>query len=559
MYDNQALFSTLKELQVIDEKELTNALSVANSQKIPLGDILVNKDLITDTDLGKLIAQTLHMPFVTLSNIAIPPAILTIIPELIAKQQRIIAFKKDEYGLHVAMANPKNLEIIGFLQTKLGIALIIYYATQNDIEKALNLYTQEIGKAFEELMQEFISNASGPDVQLVDPPIIKIVETIISYASKNNASDIHIEPQNDSTIVRFRIDGALHDVIQLPSSIYSEVVRRIKVLARLRTDESQEPQDGKIEFKFDDYKIDVRVSTVPVRRGEKIVMRLLSDKARQISLLSLGISENDLVKIENAYNKPYGAVLATGPTGSGKTTTMYAILKLLNNRDVNIMTIEDPIEYDVEGINQMQVNPKEELTFANGLRSILRQDPNVILVGEIRDKDTADIAVNAAMTGHLVLSTLHTNDATTAIPRLFDMGIEPFLIASTVTAIVAQRLVRKIHTVCRVSEETPRAELLKYISEPIVNKIFGNEQTIRLYKGKGCDLCHNSSYEGRMGIFEILVVDDEIKRAIIDKQDATTIRKLAQKKGMQTMLEDGLEKAIRGETTIAEVLRVSKE
>lgn len=559
MYDNQTLFTLLKELQVIDEKELTNALTIANSQKIPLGDILIDKDFITDTDLGKLVAQILHMPFVTLANLAIPQKILTIIPEIIAKQQRIIAFKKDEHGLHVAMANPHNLEIIAFLQTKLGIDLIIYYATQLDIDKALNLYTQEIGKAFEQLMQEFISTASGQGTQLVDPPIIKIVETIISYASKNNASDIHIEPQNDSTIVRFRIDGTLHDVIQLPSSIYAEVVRRIKVLARLRTDESQEPQDGKIEFTFDEHKVDVRVSTVPVRRGEKIVMRLLSDKARQISLLSLGISESDLIKIENAYNKPYGAVLATGPTGSGKTTTMYAILKLLNNRDVNIMTIEDPIEYDVEGINQMQVNPKEELTFATGLRSILRQDPNVILVGEIRDKETADIAVNAAMTGHLVLSTLHTNDATTAIPRLFDMGIEPFLIASTVTAIVAQRLVRKIHTVCRVSEEISRTELLKYLSETIVNKTFGKEEKIRLYKGKGCDLCHNSSYEGRMGIFEILVVDDEIKRAIIDKQDAATIRKLAQAKGMRTMLEDGIEKAMRGETTIAEVLRVSKE
>ena len=559
MYDNQVLFTLLKELQVIDEKELTSALADANSQKIPLGDILIDKDFITDFDLGKLIAQILHMPFVTLANLAIPQKILTIIPEIIAKQQHIIAFKKDEHGLHVAMANPHNLEIIGFLQTKLGIDLIIYYATPIDIDKALNLYSQEIGKAFEQLMQEFISTAAGKDAQLVDPPIIKIVETIISYASKNNASDIHIEPQNESTIVRFRIDGTLHDVIQLPSSIYAEVVRRIKVLARLRTDESQEPQDGKIEFIFDEHKVDVRVSTVPVRRGEKIVMRLLSDKARQISLLSLGISESDLIKIENAYNKPYGAVLATGPTGSGKTTTMYAILKLLNNRDVNIMTIEDPIEYDVEGINQMQVNPKEELTFATGLRSILRQDPNVILVGEIRDRDTADIAVNAAMTGHLVLSTLHTNDATTAIPRLFDMGIEPFLIASTVTAIVAQRLVRKIHTVCRVSEEIPRTELLKYLSETIVNKTFGKEEKIRLYKGKGCDLCHNSSYEGRMGIFEILVVDDEIKRAIIDKQDAATIRKLAQAKGMRTMLEDGIEKAMRGETTIAEVLRVSKE
>lgn len=561
MYDNPRLFNTIKELQVIDEKQLQDAYDFAISRKIGLGDVLLDRNLMSDADLGKLIAQILELPFVTLTNITIPVEVLTIIPEIIAKQQRIIAFKKDEQGLHIAMENPKNTEIVDFLQTKLGTQLIRYYATSRDIEQALTMYVQDIGKAFEEIMHESLQQAAGTGKvkTSAEPPIIKIVETIASYASNNNASDIHLEPQETVAIVRFRIDGILHDVLLLPIAIYPEVIRRIKVLAKLRTDETQVPQDGKIEFVFDDRKLDVRVSTVPVRMGEKVVMRLLSDKARQISLLDLGMSESDLGKVEEAYKKPYGTILATGPTGSGKTTTMYAILKLLNKRDVNIMTIEDPIEYDVEGINQMQVNQKENVTFATGLRSILRQDPNIILVGEIRDEETADIAINAAMTGHLVLSTLHTNDAATSIPRLFDMGIEPFLIATTVTVIVAQRLVRKIHTLCRVSEEVPREKVASALPEPMIAKIFGFNPIIRMYRGKGCDKCHFSKYEGRMGIYEVMVIDDEIKQAIIAKQDASMIRRIAVKNGMKIMLEDGLEKVRSGATTIEEILRVTKE
>ncbi len=457
------------------------------------------------------------------------------------------------------MENPGNTAIVQFLQSKLGIPFIIYYATPRDIENSLALYLKDIGKAFEEIMQENLKQVTGKDKKPIEPPIIKIVETIVAYAYKNNASDIHFEPEEQVSLIRFRIDGILHDVIQLPIVIYPEIVRRIKVLAKLRTDETQAPQDGKIEFVIDEAKLDVRVSTVPVKRGEKIVMRLLSERARQISLLTLGFSPSDLAKIEAAYKKPYGAILSTGPTGSGKTTTMYAILKLLNNRDVNIMTIEDPVEYDIEGINQMQVNPKTNVTFAAGLRSLLRQDPNIILVGEIRDQETADIAINAAMTGHLVLSTLHTNDAATAIPRLFDMGIEPFLIASTVNVIIAQRLIRKVHTVCRISEEVSRGTLVAYLGEPLIAIVFGNTPTIRLYRGKGCSLCHNSAYEGRVGIFEVMLLDMPLQQAIIAKKDAATIRILAQKSGMKTMLEDGLEKVKAGETTIEEVLRVTKE
>jgi type IV pilus assembly protein PilB len=556
MYDNKALYAALKELQVIDQKLLDEALVASQNQKIPLGSILLDKNLISEIDLSKLISQVLGIPFVDLSKIIIPQNILTIIPEVIARQQQIIAFKKDKQGLHIAMENPKNGQMIHFLQNRLGLPLVIYFASRRDIEGTLTLYLQDIGKAFQDLMQKSLQPVKG---QSVEPPIVKIIETMITYAYHNNASDIHVEPEEAIALVRFRIDGILHDIIQFPIAIYPDMVRRIKVLARLRTDETHEPQDGKIEFSIDDNRLDIRVSTAPIKKGEKIVMRLLSERARQISLLTLGFSQGDLIKVEESYKKPYGTILSTGPTGSGKTTTMYAILKLLNNRDVNIMTIEDPIEYDIEGVNQMQVNPKANITFAAGLRSLLRQDPNIILVGEIRDEETAGIAINAAMTGHLVLSTLHTNDAATSIPRLFDMGIEPFLIASTVNAIIAQRLVRKIHTVCRVSNEVPREELLKHLGEFLVQKIFGQQKIVRLYKGKGCALCHNSAYEGRIGIFEVMILDDAIKQAISSKSDVTTIRNLAQKNGMKTMLEDGLEKVKTGETTIEEILRVTKE
>ncbi|MBI4084640.1 MAG: type II/IV secretion system protein [Candidatus Levybacteria bacterium] len=559
MYDSQKLYTSLKELRVIDEVSLTEAFKKAQLQQLPLGDVLLDENLISDENLGKLIAETLNVPFIHLANIEIPKEILTIVPEVIAKEQNVIAFKKDNRGLHVGMVDPTNAAIVDFLQKKLGMPVVVYLTTERDMAKTQSLYLKDITKAFEDIIQESVQEASKKKGNEFDPPIIKIVETILSYAAQNNASDVHIEPEEKKVLVRFRIDGVLHDIIELSLQIYSQIVTRIKVMAKLRTDEHQVPQDGKITFSNDSQTYDIRVSVVPLRKGEKIVMRLLSSHARQISLLNLGFSQGDLQKTKAAYEKPYGMILSTGPTGSGKTTTMYAILKLLNKREVNIMTIEDPIEYDIEGVNQIQVNPKTDLTFATGLRSILRQDPNVILVGEIRDEETADIAVNAAMTGHLVLSTLHTNDAATAIPRLFDMGIESFLVGSTVNLIIAQRLVRQIHTVCRVSEDVTRDSLMQYLDQVLVEGIFGTQEAIRLYKGKGCSLCHTSGYEGRIGIFEVLVIDDEIRQAIVDKKDAATIRNIAVKNGMKTMIVDGLEKVKQGLTTIEEILRVTKE
>ncbi|HSX10082.1 MAG TPA: GspE/PulE family protein [Candidatus Saccharimonadales bacterium] len=559
MYDSQKLYSALQELEVIPANQLDKALSDAQTQQTSLGNILLDRSLLTEDDLGKLLSDIYNISFIHISNIIIPKDVLNMIPEEMARQQEIIAFKQDEIGLHVALTDPTKTETIEYIHNKLGLPIIVYQTTRSDIVSSLRLYLKDIAEAIEDIINASIQEQQSKKNQPIDPPIIKIVETIITYGYENNASDVHLEPEESIALVRFRIDGVLHDIIQLPLELYNQIVTRIKVIAKLRTDEHLVPQDGKIEFTVDKEQLDVRVSIVPIRRGEKVVMRLLAGNSRQITLTNLGFSIGDLGKVSNAYQKPYGMILSTGPTGSGKTTTMYAILTLLNNRDVNIMTIEDPIEYDIEGVNQIQVNLQTDLTFASGLRSILRQDPNIILVGEIRDEETADIAINAAMTGHLVLSTLHTNDAATAIPRLLDMNIEPFLVSSTVNAIIGQRLVRKIHSACRVSDDVNMQTFTKFIDMALIQKIFGTQEKVLLYKGKGCELCHGTGYSGRIGIYEVMEINDDIKQAIVEKKDATEIRKLAIQNGMMTMLEDGLNKVKAGETTIEELLRVTKE
>lgn len=559
VYDIQSLYASLKALGVIDNKQLDQALELSKSKNIPFEQVLLDKDLISDENLGKTIADLLSIPFIRLGEIAIANEVLQEIPQVVAKKQRIIAFRKDKKGLSLAMANPLDIQTINFIEKKSGLPVIVYYATNRDIENALYLYSKNITDTFNEIIKQNLSEANLSQSKHADPPIIKIVDTILEYGYQNRASDIHIGPTKDVSLVRFRIDGILHDIISLPLELHKSIVTRIKVLADLRTDEHQAAQDGKLQFKIDTEEADVRVSIVPTTNGEKVVLRLLSERSRQYSLADLGLSQKDFVKVKNAYEKPYGMILSTGPTGSGKTTSIYSILKLLNKRDVNIMTIEDPVEYDIEGISQIQVNTKTNLTFAEGLRSIVRQDPNIILVGEIRDQDTADIAINSAMTGHLVLSTLHTNDAATAIPRLLDMKIEPFLIASTVTVIIAQRLARKIHTGCRVSKEVEVEKLADYFEKEFLQKAFGKSKSVRLYGGKGCQFDHGFGYSGRVGIFEVLVVNDEIRKAIVDRKDAAEIRNIAIKNGMVTMLEDGIEKAKQGITTLDEVMRVTKE
>lgn len=559
LVSDEQLSKILAENELVSEDNLNKAKEVAAQSQIPLFKALLNRDLISDENLGRIIADAIGAPFISLSRVHIAKDILQIVPEVVARKQRIVVFKKDKDGLHLAMEDPKNVQIREFVEKKVGIPVISYYTTERDINHGLELYTKDVTAAFDEIIAENVKQAKAAKGGKAELPIIKIVDTIITYAYKNKSSDIHIEPEERYSLVRFRIDGILHDIVKLPAEVHPQMVTRVKVLSKLRTDEHQAPQDGKIQYKVGEDNIDIRVSTVPITQGEKIVMRLLSERSRQASLGDLGFSDTDLAKIEKAYKKPYGMILATGPTGSGKTTTMYAVLKILNEREVNIMTIEDPVEYSIQGVNQIQVNPKTNLTFATGLRSIVRQDPNIILVGEIRDEETAGIAVNSAMTGHLVLSTLHTNDAATAIPRLLDMGIEPFLVASSTNVIVAQRLVRKVHSVCKVSEERDISELTKHLGEALVKRVFGDVKTVRLYRGKGCKLDHGTGYEGRVGIFEVLEIDDEIRQAIVERKSAADIAKIAIKNSMTTMIENGLEKAKQGITTIDEILRVTKE
>jgi type IV pilus assembly protein PilB len=554
-YDPKILYVFLAELGIIGKEVLDRAYTESVQHGKPFDEVLLSEDVISDENLGKAIADIIKTPFVTLSKIAIPDDLLRLIPEVVARKEYVIAYGKDEKGIRVAMYDPDNDQMRQYLAKTTGWPIIPSYATKKDIEDAMGKYATNAVQAFTDILQMAAKkDATG------DAPIIAIVDTIIKNGYENKTSDIHIEPYENTSLVRYRIDGILHDIVRLPPPLHDQIVTRVKVMSRMRTDEHQAAQDGKISFVLSQQeKLDIRVSVVPIEEGEKVVMRLLSERSRQYTMTDLGFSESDYDKLQKASKKPYGMILVTGPTGSGKTTTLYAILKQLNNRSINVMTIEDPVEYDILGVNQIQVNTKTNLTFAAGLKSIVRQDPDIILVGEIRDEETAGIAVNSAMTGHLVLSTLHANDAATTLPRLFDFEIEPFLIASTINIIMAQRLVRKICMKCRVSQEVKIEDITPIIPAHLVTKYFTGKNVMRLYKGKGCPVCHGTGYEGRIGIFEVMTMDDSIKVAILEKKDSSVIEKIAVQNGMTTMMEDGLRKIFEGLTTIEEVMRVTKE
>ena len=515
-------------------------------------DSLIERNIANDEKLGIMIADYLKIPFVVLVKITIPQDVFKIVPERIARRYKVICFGKDDQGIKLAMLDPKNQLLIESLSKKTGLKVNAFLATERDIVGAFHIYQKDLQKTFNDLINQ---SAISP---LKDIPIAKMVNLIFTYALQDRSSDIHIEPQDEDTLIRFRMDGMLQDIFKLPLRLHDRIITRIKVLAKLRTDEHLAAQDGKMRFASEDQTVDIRVSILPIVDGEKVVLRLLSTQDRQFSLADLGMSDSDLSKLTNAIKKSYGMILSTDPTGSGKSTTIYSILKILNRREKNITTIEYPVEYRIKGVNQINVNTKTGLTFANGLRSILRQDPNIIFVGEIRDIETAGIAVNAALTGHLVVSTLHTNDAATALPRLIDMKVEPFLVASTINIIIAQRLVRKICEMCKSSMDITLDELLKNLPKNTVEKHFGKQSKFQVYYGKGCKICMQTGYSGRIGVFEILEVSKDIKKLIVNKSDADEIVKQAYKEGMSMMLDDGLEKVKRGLTTIEEVLRVTK-
>ncbi len=547
----------------ITEEDFNSAEKTAKEKGSSLDRVLVEKGLIGDENLGKIIADATGYPFINLkkANIEeISEELLNYIPEAVAQSQRAVVFKEEKGGvLLLATNNPDNYEFVKHLEKTTGYRVEVYYATPFALDMALRKYSGDLQREARMLIEEI-----KKEPERAEQMVVKLADLLFEHAYANVASDIHIEPLEEHCIVRFRIDGILYKVLDYPKDIHDRMVSRIKILSRLRTDEKAAPQDGRFDYKVGDAEVDVRVSILPTTEGENVVMRLLMQQGKRFTIESLGLLEDDLRKIRNNAKKPWGMILVVGPTGSGKTTTLYAVLQLLHQSTVNIMTVEDPVEYNMDGVQQAQVNPKKNVTFASGLRSIVRQDPDIIMVGEIRDEETVNMAVDAAMTGHLVLSTMHANDAATAFPRLLEMGVEPFLISSAVNVSIAQRLVHRICESCRESyflseEEAEEISEDKNFAE-MVKTIAGKDdlRKIRFFRGRGCDLCDHTGYEGRTSIFEVLEVTENLRKLITEKSSADALRKKAIEEGMTPMIYDGISKALLGITTISEVKRVAK-
>lgn len=577
----EQLKSFVLDAGLVSKKQYEKCAQKARKTKQKTSDVLVSEGLIKEDEMLKIKAYILGIPFVNLEKEIIPPEVLKIIPEPIARKHNIVAFRKKGNNLEVAMLDPEDLGTIEFIKKKANLKVLPRLTTPSSIKNALRQYQKTLEAEFGEIIKkeagaiksikEEEKEEKKEDLKKVAEqlPVIRIVDTLIKHAIFQRASDIHIEPTEKEVIVRYRIDGILHDAMVLPKVVSSGIVARIKVLANLKLDEHRLPQDGRFKVQTGDYKYSVRVSILPVFDGEKVVMRLLPETSQALSLEALGLRGEALETVQVNLRKPVGLILITGPTGSGKTTTLYSMLEILNTPQVNISTIEDPIEYRIPRINQTQVRPKIGLTFANGLRALVRQDPDIIMVGEIRDNETAGLAINAALTGHLVLSTIHTTNAAGAIPRLIDMKAEPFLIASTLRVVVAQRLVRRL---CPEKEEyflkpaeikslkkyCDPERILKILKEEKVVKKKATLRSIKFYKPKPTKRCPDG-YKGRIGIFEVLNITETIKDLIVKKASADEIQKQAQKEGMRTMVEDGFVKAALGITSIEEVLRVISE
>ncbi len=552
-------------MNLVTAEEFDQAVKDAAEKGIPVLEYLPASGLVSETNLGQLLASIFQVNFVDLSTERIPKELLELLPEVVARAQEAIIFKNDA-EVHLATANPNNYEFFKMIERRFAKKVVIYYVTPNALRNVLRQYEKSFGERIEKILERLKNGFRDEDV-------VTFVSLLLQYAHISRASDIHLEPLLDHVSVRFRIDGVLPELARYPLTLHEKVVFRLKIMSRLRTDEHAAPQDGRFSFSADveskeahPETFDIRVSILPVTHGENIVMRILAEQSQRFSLSDLGFSSTDLDKVNRAARKPYGMILTVGPTGAGKTTTLYSILQILNTPDVNIMTIEDPVEYAVEHVQQTQVNEKKKLTFVTGLRSIVRQDPDIIMVGEIRDNETAAIAINAAMTGHLVLSTLHANDAATTFPRLVDMSIEPFLIASSVNVIIAQRLTRQVCERCRTNYFLEPSELALLESEPeltrLIKKTSGKKdlKKIRFYRGakNGCKLCGDTGYHGRVGIFEVMEVSDGVRALIASRASSEVIKKAAQGEGMKTMLEDGIEKVLAGMTTLEEIVRATK-
>ena len=551
---------TLVEQNLITEEQLKEALAESEKSGEPLRKVLIRLGMVTEEDIISFYVEQMGIPRVDLSSYLIDPKIVGLIPEALSKKYQVIPLFKTKESLTVAMTDPLNVVAIDELKLKTGLNIEATIAGEVDIRQAINQY-YGVGGSIEEVLKSIDIEALSVEEEdaaieklhevAEEAPIIKLVNLIMMQAIRDRASDIHVEPEESSVKIRFRIDGILHDTSEIPKHLQAAIISRIKIMSDMNIALKRAPQDGRFGINLEGSKIDLRVSTFPTIHGENVVMRLLDATSILLGLGELGFSEENFNHFNKLIKQPNGIILVTGPTGSGKTTTLYSALNTINTPDKNIITIEDPVEYQLKGIRQSQINPKAGLTFANGLRSILRQDPDIVMVGEIRDKETAEIAIQAALTGHLVFSTLHTNDAPGALTRLIDMGIEPFLISSSVIGILAQRLVRKLCESCKKTFK-PSEKLLEDLGIPLP------KVDLTFYKSEGCKVCKNTGYKGRIGIFELITVDDKIRDLVLTKTSSTVIKRAAEEAGMKTLREDGLIKILAGQTSIDEVIRVTQ-
>lgn len=552
--DNTLTEADFDRLWETAEKELTNFAALAIKEK------LVKPQILDDYFL-----RFFNVKYINLDKVLIPPILLQQIPKEFSIEHSIVVFGENGYKLQVAMVDPSDLYAAEYVRKRTGREVEIYITDLSSFQSVIKGYKSDIQNLFSSVIGQGKNSEKLEDVKNIAEgvPVTKAVNSIIEYAVAEGASDIHVEPLEDKLIIRFRIDGILNDMLVLLKSVHALLIARVKIMADLKIDEHRRPQDGRITMRINDLPISLRVSILPTYHGEKIVMRILDESARSLTLRDLGFQGLELSAIESAIERPDGMILVTGPTGSGKTTTLYTVMKILNQPDVNINTIEDPIEYAMPRINQTQVNPLIGVTFANGLRALLRQDPDIIMVGEIRDEETANMAIHSSMTGHLVLSTLHTNDAPGAIPRFIDMGIEPFLLASTLNLSIAQRLVRKLCNDCKKESklDLPSEKLIgQQLTELGIAKAeISKWQKISTYKPTGCPRCSNSGFKGRVGIYEVLEITDQVRTMIVDKAAGHDIAKEMINQGHMPMFMNGLALVSQGVTTIEEVIRVAKE
>jgi type IV pilus assembly protein PilB len=540
-------------------------LESINSGK-PAERIILEHRFASSSQIAQAKAIQLGVPFVNLEGRGIEPEVLNLIPEPVARRYKLIPFQKDGDALLVGMADPLDLQVVQFLEKKSGMRVRRFMALPEDVLDAINeQYSQNLTTDVMSALKEVNSSNREDEKQsqeldqaevIRDAPVTNIVNQLLEYAVKTKSSDIHIEPEENQTRVRFRIDGILHEKILLPKKVHEAVVSRVKIMSGLKIDERRLPQDGRFTFSSHGAEIDMRVSTLPTVFGEKIVMRLLPKSSHAPTLQDLGLRGMALKNLETQMLRSHGVILICGPTGSGKTTTLYSILSRLSTTKVNVLTVEDPVEYHIPGANQVQVNGAIGLTFASALRSFLRQDPNIILVGEIRDTETAELAVQAALTGHQVFSTLHTNSAAGALPRLLDMGIEPFLLASSINAVEGQRILRKVCSFCRVAY-TPPPEVAQNIAQ-VLGPLY-SKKPLQLFKGKGCKECGEVGYLGRVGIYEVLPISEKIMQLTLKRASTAELEAQGVQEGMITLKQDGYLKAIEGVTTLEEVLRVAQD